>query len=123
MGDENCLYLNIYTRANSCSSEERLPVVVWVHGGGFQYGSGCDKEYGPEYAMNEEIVLVTVNYRLGVFGFLATEDGVIPGNLGIKDQGMTGSVRTKSWLVELGGQKGSHITEIFIPHLYKARCG
>ena len=45
------------------------------------------KEYGPEYAMNEDIVLVTVNYRLGVFGFLATEDGVIPGNLGLKDQG------------------------------------
>ena len=45
------------------------------------------KEYGPEYAMNEEIVLVTANYRLGVFGFLATEDGVIPGNLGLKDQG------------------------------------
>ena len=43
-------------------------------------------EYGPEYAMNEDVVLVTVNYRLGVFGFLATEDGVIPGNLGLKDQ-------------------------------------
>ena len=85
MGDENCLFLNIYTRSKTAS--ENLPVVVWIHGGGFQYGSACDKEYGPEYAMNEEIVLVTVNYRLGVFGFLATEDGVIPGNLGLKDQG------------------------------------
>ena len=46
VGDENCLFLNIYTRATSTSSadeKKKLPVVVWIHGGGFQYGSGCDK--------------------------------------------------------------------------------
>jgi carboxylesterase type B len=84
IGSEDCLFLNVYSRAKS--TKDKLPVVVWVHGGGFLYGSGCDREYGPNYAMNEDIVLVTLNYRLGVFGFLATDDGVLPGNLGLKDQ-------------------------------------
>ena len=41
VGDENCLYLNIYT--SSKTANEKLPVIVWIHGGGFLYGSACDK--------------------------------------------------------------------------------
>ena len=60
--------------------------MVWIHGGGFFSGSGSNTQYGPEKAMNEEIVLVTLNYRLGPLGFMCTSDGVMPGNLGLKDQ-------------------------------------
>ena len=53
--------------------------MIWIHGGGFFSGSGSDRQYGPEKAMNEEIVLVTLNYRLGPLGFMSTSDGVMPG--------------------------------------------
>ncbi|XP_063596213.1 cholinesterase 2-like [Penaeus indicus] len=61
-----------------------LPVLVYLHGGGYHGGSG---ETAPPHALlNEEIVLVVLQYRLGVLGFLSTEDDVIPGNFGLKDQ-------------------------------------
>ncbi|ROT61912.1 JHE-like carboxylesterase 1 [Penaeus vannamei] len=61
-----------------------LPVLVYLHGGGYHGGSG---ESAPPHALlNEEIVLVVLQYRLGVLGFLSTEDDVIPGNFGLKDQ-------------------------------------
>lgn len=42
--------------------------MVWIHGGGFLYGSNKTEEYGPDYLMSEDIVLVAINYRLGIFG-------------------------------------------------------
>ena len=56
-----------------------LPVVVFIHGGGYFFGSGNDDFHGPERAMNEDIVLVTINYRVGVFGFLASEEHGLKG--------------------------------------------
>ena len=44
----------------------KLPVIVWIHGGSFYYGSGA--EYGPSYLLDEKVVLVTLNYRLGILG-------------------------------------------------------
>ena len=72
-GDEDCLYLNVYKPVSVVCS--LLPVVVFIHGGGFFFGSANDDVYGPQKAMREDIVLVTVNYRIGVFGFLASEKG------------------------------------------------
>nr|XP_023022447.1 esterase FE4-like [Leptinotarsa decemlineata] len=63
-----------------------LPVFIFIHGGAFITGYGGYYIYGPKHIMDHNIVVVTLNYRLGVFGFLATSDGVIPGNLGLKDQ-------------------------------------
>ncbi|KAB7496322.1 Carboxylesterase NlhH [Armadillidium nasatum] len=64
--------------------EKNLPVMVFIHGGGFMAG-GAD--FYPPYAlMNRDIVLVTIQYRLGIFGFLSTEDSEMPGNMGLKDQ-------------------------------------
>nr|XP_053634423.1 venom carboxylesterase-6-like [Cherax quadricarinatus] len=62
----------------------KLPVMVWIHGGGFY--SGGASEYLPHVLLNHDVVLVVIQYRLGVFGFLSTEDSVIPGNFGLKDQ-------------------------------------
>ncbi|XP_066150132.1 para-nitrobenzyl esterase-like [Euwallacea fornicatus] len=84
MGEEDCLYLNVYTpQIPSNPSKINLPVIVFLHGGAFI--SGCSNEYGPDYLMKHDIILVTSNYRLGVFGFLSTEDLECPGNIASKD--------------------------------------
>lgn len=61
-------------------------MLVFFHGGHFEGGSGTIDEYGPHYFVNQDLVVVTANYRLGPFGFLSTQDLVIPGNQGLKDQ-------------------------------------
>ncbi|CAG9764143.1 unnamed protein product [Ceutorhynchus assimilis] len=82
--NEDCLFLNIYTKE---ISDNLLPVMVFIHGGGFVIGfSGRTGNYGPDFFMEHDVVLVTLNYRLGPFGFSSTNDLVIPGNAGLKDQ-------------------------------------
>lgn len=66
---EDCLYLNVWTPAKS--SNERLPVLVYFFGGGFVAGDGSEPRYDGENMAKKGIVAVTVNYRLGVFGFMA----------------------------------------------------
>jgi para-nitrobenzyl esterase len=66
---EDCLYLNIWTPAKS--SAEKLPVMVYFFGGGFMAGDGSEPRYDGESMASKGIVAITVNYRLGVFGFLA----------------------------------------------------
>ena len=88
---EDCLYLNVWTPAHA--RDERLPVMVWIHGGGFITGSGSlPKTYGENLSGREHVVVVSFNYRLGVFGFLAhpalsaeSAHGV-SGNYGLLDQ-------------------------------------
>ena len=66
---EDCLYLNVWTPRLSATA--KLPVVVFIHGGGFSEGSGDVPIYDGERLASTGLVMVTVNYRLGVFGFLA----------------------------------------------------
>src|SRR6476659_3030209 len=66
---EDCLYLNVWTPAKS--GKERLPVLVYFYGGGFVAGDGSEPRYDGESMAQKGIVAVTVNYRLGVFGFMA----------------------------------------------------
>ena len=87
--DEDCLYLNVWTP----SGAHDLPVMVWLHGGAFIFGSGGDKYYDGGVLAQHGVVVVTLNYRLGVFGFLAhpASDGEDPayptsGNYGLEDQ-------------------------------------
>ena len=68
--------------------EELHPVMVWIHGGGFQFGSANSEIYGPERLLQEDVVLVSLNYRLGALGFLSTVSEEIPGNLGHWDQAL-----------------------------------
>ncbi|CAG9836484.1 unnamed protein product [Diabrotica balteata] len=84
VGTEDCLYLNVYTPKNYKHFNQSLPVFAFIHGGAFQFRS--KSVWVPDYFIMNDIILVTFNYRLGVLGFLSTEDGVIPGNLGLKDQ-------------------------------------
>ncbi|XP_037804945.1 cholinesterase 1-like [Penaeus monodon] len=82
-GQEDCLYLSVYTPR---PYESDLPVMVWIHGGGFTIGGGG--VYTPLPLLTKDVVLVTIQYRLSTLGFLSTGDSEIPGNLGLKDQTM-----------------------------------
>ncbi|XP_045618969.2 carboxylic ester hydrolase [Procambarus clarkii] len=84
-GSEDCLYLNVFRPADKGPKSD-LPVMVWIHGGGWFAGGSL--EYLPYVLLNHDVVLVVLQYRLGVLGFLSTEDSVIPGNYGLKDQTM-----------------------------------
>ncbi|XP_037048513.1 esterase FE4-like [Bradysia coprophila] len=86
-GSEDCLQLNVFTKnLPSNGTNERIPVLAFIHGGGFT--SGTAMNHGPEYLMDRNIVLVTIQYRLGAFGFMALETQDIPGNQGLKDQNL-----------------------------------
>ena len=67
--DEDCLYLNIWTPAKSAN--EKLPVAFWIHGGAFINGFGSEMEFDGEAFAKRDVILVTINHRLGAFGFLA----------------------------------------------------
>ncbi|KAL0852090.1 hypothetical protein ABMA28_000334 [Loxostege sticticalis] len=89
VGQEDCLYLNIYTpyTSNDLINENKLlPVMVFIHGGGWMCGDSSTAMYGPEYLLDNDVILVTINYRLGPLGFLSTQDEHCPGNNGLKDQ-------------------------------------
>ncbi|XP_047527154.1 juvenile hormone esterase-like isoform X1 [Vanessa atalanta] len=83
-GSENCLFLNIYTQ--SLQSDSKIPVMIFIHGGGFQAGSGNSDMLGPEFLIQHNVILVTINYRLEAFGFLCLDIPEVPGNAGLKDQ-------------------------------------
>jgi len=80
-GQEDCLVINVY--APDLTS--RRPVMVFIHGGGFFAGSGTSGVYGPDYLVAEDVVLVTVNYRLGPLGFLSLGNDTIFGNQAMWD--------------------------------------
>uniref|UniRef100_A0A1B6F8S3 Carboxylic ester hydrolase n=1 Tax=Cuerna arida TaxID=1464854 RepID=A0A1B6F8S3_9HEMI len=79
---EDCLFLNVHTK----SLTGKKPVIIYFHPGGFVAGTGNNVWTGPQYFLDQDIVLVTSNYRLGPFGFISTGDSVMSGNYGLKDQ-------------------------------------
>ena len=108
---EDCLYLNVWTPAPG-KADAHLPVALWIHGGGYREGWGSEPEFdGKEWA-RRGVVLVSINYRLGVFGFLTHPDLAaenpdgISGNYGILDQ-----VESLKWIqkniAQFGGDPGN----------------
>lgn len=98
---EDCLYLNVWTPKDA----HQLPVAVWYHGGGFQNGNGGEMEFDGEAFNRRGVILVTVNYRLGLLGYFCHEklrdaDGV-SGNWGLRDQ-----IAALDWVRENIGQFG-----------------
>lgn len=86
---EDCLYLNVWTPAKK--TDEKLPVLVWYFGGGFQWGYTAEMEFDGEQLAKRGIIVVSVNYRLQLFGFLAhpeitKESPDAPANFGLLDQ-------------------------------------
>ncbi|XP_075216251.1 juvenile hormone esterase-like [Lycorma delicatula] len=80
--DENCLYLNVYSK----NLDYKQPVIVFFHPGAFYSMTGASDWFGPDYLLDRDVVLVTVNYRLDALGFLSTGDKSAVGNYGLKDQ-------------------------------------
>jgi para-nitrobenzyl esterase len=70
---EDCLFLNVYTPAGA-TDKSKLPVMFWIHGGGYSGGASNEPRHNGDFLPTKGVVLVTINYRLGVFGFLATSD-------------------------------------------------
>lgn len=83
--DEDCLYLNIFTPYAKPRSSRLFPVIMHIHGGKYEHGSG-NAFPGHMLAASQEVVVVTFNYRLGVLGFIATADNSSAGNYGLADQ-------------------------------------
>ncbi|XP_055696159.1 juvenile hormone esterase-like [Lutzomyia longipalpis] len=90
LGSEDCLYLNVYRPklySQNKKNAKKLPVMVWIHGGSLMSFSSSPDQFGPEYLMdNGEVILVTLNYRLGMFGLLCSGDEAVKGNFALKDQ-------------------------------------
>lgn len=87
---EDCLYLNLWVPKGAAG--RKLPVAVWIHGGAFNHGHGSELEFDGEAYAERDVILVTVNYRVGIFGFLAhpwlqgEDEHHSTGNYGILDQ-------------------------------------
>ncbi|XP_013371550.1 PREDICTED: carboxylesterase 1D-like isoform X2 [Chinchilla lanigera] len=101
---EDCLYLNIYTPAD-LTKNSSLPVMVWIHGGGLSIG-GASTYDGLALSAHEKVVVVTIQYRLGFWGFFSTGDEHGRGNWGFLDQ-----VAALRWvqdnIASFGGNPGS----------------
>ncbi|XP_043603102.1 esterase FE4-like isoform X3 [Bombus pyrosoma] len=91
VGEEDCLYLNVYvpliSEENGDGYEEKsaLPVMVYVHGGMYATNGGNNRQVPPEYMMDQDVIVVSIQYRLNILGFFATATKHNPGNNGLKD--------------------------------------
>lgn len=65
---------------------QKFAVIFFIHGGGFSEGSANDYFYGPDFLLEQNVILVTTNYRLGTFGFMSLNTKTYSGNMGMKDQ-------------------------------------
>jgi para-nitrobenzyl esterase len=94
---EDCLYLNVYAPA-SIEKNAHLPVMFWIHGGGFSGGGSNEPRHNGDFLPLKGVVLVTINYRLGVFGFLATEDLAKEANGAAGNYGLWDMIAALGWV-------------------------
>jgi para-nitrobenzyl esterase len=108
--NEDCLYLNVYTPA-SAKSKSTLPVMLWIHGGGYSGGASSEPRHNGDFLPTKGVVLVTINYRLGAFGFLATEDLAKEANGTAGNYGLLDMVAALEWvkanISKFGGDPGN----------------
>ncbi|XP_055342478.1 neuroligin-1-like [Paramacrobiotus metropolitanus] len=104
---EDCLYLNIYVPSASREERESLPVLIYIHGESYSWGSGNPYD-GSVLASYGNIIVVTLNYRLGPLGFLTTDDGHARGNYGLMDQ--VAAIRFVEENIEQFGGDAGNIT-------------
>ncbi|MGA2852608.1 MAG: carboxylesterase family protein [Verrucomicrobiota bacterium] len=103
---EDCLYLNVWTPAKSAG--DKIPVLVWIYGGGFSAGSTSDRSYSGEKLARKGVVFVSINYRVGQLGFLAHPElsaespNHVSGNYGLLDQ-IAGLQWVKKNIAAFGG--------------------
>ena len=94
---EDCLFLNVYTPAG-VTAASKLPVMFWIHGGGYAGGSASEPRHNGDFLPLKGVVLVTINYRLGVFGFMATADLAKEANGAAGNYGLLDMVAALQWV-------------------------
>ncbi len=111
---EDCLYLNVWTKAPG-KADAKLPVALWIHGGGYREGWGSEPEFDGQEWASKDVVLVSINYRLGVFGFLTHPElseespNNVSGNYGILDQ-----IEALNWIKKNIAQFGGDPDNVLI---------
>ncbi|KAG0022254.1 hypothetical protein BGZ80_000651 [Entomortierella chlamydospora] len=112
-GEEDCLFLNVFTPKLSADTASALPVII--HGGSFTTGTGSDPAFNPaNMASRGQVVVVTINYRLGLLGFLERVDAnisrsTLPGNQGVRDM-----IVALQWVQKNIGQFGGDSSKVTI---------
>jgi para-nitrobenzyl esterase len=96
---EDCLFLNVYAPADA-TDKSKLPVMFWIHGGGYSGGASSEPRHNGDFLPLKGVVLVTINYRLGVFGFLATSDLAKEANGAAGNYGLMDMVAALQWVKE-----------------------
>ena len=111
---EDCLYVNVWTKKPGNTSA-KLPVALWIHGGGYREGFGTEPEFDAQEWAGKDVVLVSINYRLGVYGFMAhpllseeSPNGV-SGNYGILDM-----IQALKWIQKNVEQFGGDPNNVMI---------
>lgn len=94
---EDCLFLNVYAPADA-TDKSKLPVMFWIHGGGYSGGASSEPRHNGDFLPLKGVVLVTINYRLGVFGFLATADLAKEADGKAGNYGMMDMVEALKWV-------------------------
>ena len=94
---EDCLFLNVYAPAGAKASS-KLPVMFWIHGGGYVGGASSEPRHNGDFLPLKGVVLVTINYRLGVFGFLATSELAKEGDGAAGNYGLLDMVAALRWV-------------------------
>src|SRR5580698_7722548 len=107
---EDCLFLNVYAPADA-TNKSKLPVMFWIHGGGYSGGGSDEPRHNGDFLPLKGVVLVTINYRLGIFGFLATSDLAKEGNGSAGNYAMMDMVAALNWVKanigNFGGDAGN----------------
>ncbi|CAF1277864.1 unnamed protein product [Rotaria magnacalcarata] len=117
--NEECLFLNVYIPINNKTSQNKKAILMWIHGGSGQIGTGNIFD-GTILAALGDIIVVTFNFRLNLFGFLSSGDERLLGNIGLYDQSMV-----LDWIYENSEALGGDIERITVgghsagaPHAY-----
>uniref|UniRef100_T1KIY2 Carboxylesterase type B domain-containing protein n=1 Tax=Tetranychus urticae TaxID=32264 RepID=T1KIY2_TETUR len=114
---EDCLYLNIFTPYSASNEMTKLPVIVFIHGESYEWNSGSSYD-GSVLSSFGNVVVVTINYRLGVLGFFPALDGSSRGNFGLMDQ-----VAALHWVQEnIAGFGGDPTNVTVFGHGQGAAC-
>lgn len=140
IGSEDCLYLDVHVPGVSNTSKmdnlsedsdvnfreyifvqnvnagDNVPVIFYIFGGAFTEGN--NRREGPDYLMDYDVIMVSVSYRLNMFGFLSTADDVVPGNMGLKDQSLA-LLWTRRYISDYGGDPNR---VLLIGHSSGAAC-
>src|SRR5579863_4687837 len=107
---EDCLFLNVYAPAEA-TDKSKLPVMFWIHGGGYSGGGSDEPRHNGDFLPLKGVVLVTINYRLGVFGFLVTDELAKEGDGAAGNYGLLDMISALHWVQDniknFGGDPGN----------------